>query len=172
MSDFNDLYQNHGAAAVKATRQSRPTRGERKRGETPVRPLPLAYEQVRKDEAEKLGIERISILDAEIAKACKASDPVNNAIDEEELEQWPDPVDGRAVFDALVAAFKRYVVLQRYQAETLALWCLFSHTFNAGNIAPKLLIYSPEKRCGKTTLLDVLVNVVWKPCPPPISLRL
>src|SRR5690606_12160382 len=47
--------------------------------------------------------------------------------------------------------------------EALALWSIFSYGFNASNIAPKLLIHSPEKRCGKTTLLDVLSELVWKP---------
>lgn len=45
----------------------------------------------------------------------------------------------------------------------MALWSIFSYCIDAGNIAPKLLIYSPEKRCGKTTLLDVLMGLVWKP---------
>lgn len=167
MSDFNDLYQRHGAAAVKATLGKAAPPNESL--ESAVKRLsalsPLAYEQVRKDEAAKLGIERLSVLDQEVSKARKPADSPHNTLEQEELEPWPDPVDGRALFDALVAAFKRYVVLQRYQAETLALWCIFSHAFEASNIAPKLLIHSPEKRCGKTTLLDVLVNLVWKPLP-------
>lgn len=78
-------------------------------------------------------------------------------------ELWPEPVDGAALFNELSGTFSRYLALQPYQPETLALWTIFSYCFNASNIAPKLLIHSPEKRCGKTTLLDVLSELVWQP---------
>jgi len=43
-------------------------------------------------------------------------------------------------------------------AETIAtaLWIIQSHAFRAFNITPRLAITSPEKGCGKTTLLDLL----------------
>lgn len=78
-------------------------------------------------------------------------------------EAWPEPVDGMALFNELSGTFKRYLALQQHQPEALALWTIFSHCHNASNIAPKLLIHSPEKRCGKTTLLDVLSELVWQP---------
>lgn len=84
---------------------------------------------------------------------------------QQEAEPWHEKVDGLELFNDLVAAFGKYLALQKYQAEALALWSIFSYCIDAANIAPKLLIYSPEKRCGKTTLLDVLVNIVWKPLP-------
>lgn len=80
-----------------------------------------------------------------------------------EVKPWHEPVDGRALFEDLTSTFKKYLALQNHQAETLALWSIFSHCHDANNIAPKLLIHSPEKRCGKTTLLDVLSELVWKP---------
>lgn len=82
---------------------------------------------------------------------------------ENKPELWPEPVDGAVLFEELSDTFRKYLALQPYQAETLALWSIFSYSFNASNIAPKLLIHSPEKRCGKTTLLDVLSELVWKP---------
>jgi hypothetical protein len=33
------------------------------------------------------------------------------------------------------------------------------------HITPRLAITSPEKQCGKTTLLDVLLPIVWRPLP-------
>jgi len=83
--------------------------------------------------------------------------------DNNKIELWPETVDGTMLFNELTKTFKQYLALQPYQAETLALWSIFSHCFDASNIAPKLLIHSPEKRCGKSTLLEVLSELVWQP---------
>lgn len=126
---------------------------------------PLEYEQVRDAEAKALGV-RVSALDNEVMQKRLSSD---NTVEEQRGPQaaksWHEPVDGQELFNALAATFKKYLALQKYQAEALALWAIFSYCIDAGNIAPKLLIYSPEKRCGKTTLLDVLIGIVWKPIP-------
>ena len=81
------------------------------------------------------------------------------------VEPWGEEVDGNELFRELTSTFDKYLVLNDFQSEALALWCIFSHSFNASNIAPKLLIHSPEKRCGKTTLLDVLSGLVRDPIP-------
>jgi hypothetical protein len=45
----------------------------------------------------------------------------------------------------------------------LALWIVHTHAFEASSITPRLFITSPEKRCGKTTLLRVIQALVPKP---------
>lgn len=127
---------------------------------------PLEYDQCREDEAKNHGV-RVSVLDAEVLKKrpASASADEKQITGPQEAAPWHEEVDGLELFNDLVAAFSQYLALQKYQAEALALWSIFSYCIDAGNIAPKLLIYSPEKRCGKTTLLDVLVNIVWKPLP-------
>lgn len=127
---------------------------------------PLEYEQVREQEAKTLGA-RVSALDTEVLKQRpdNRAGKEGDAIGSQEAEPWPKPVDGEALFHALVSVFRKYLALQKYQAEALALWVIFSHNIDAGNIAPKLLIYSPIKRCGKTTLLDVLMQLIWRALP-------
>ena len=127
---------------------------------------PLDYEQCREKEAKKHGF-RVSVLDAEVQKKRHVSDVVEKiqSVGPQEADPWHEKVDGHELFNDLTSAFKQYLALQKYQAEALALWSVFSYCIDASNIAPKLLIYSPEKRCGKTTLLDVLVNIIWKPLP-------
>ncbi len=127
---------------------------------------PLEYEQCREDEARRHGV-RVTALDGEVNKKRSAehSTEKKRMIGPQEVKAWHERVDGLELFHDLVAVFNRYLSLQKYQAETLSLWSIFSYCIDAGNIAPKLLIYSPEKRCGKTTLLDVLINLVWKPLP-------
>ena len=128
---------------------------------------PLEYERIREEEAKKLNV-RVSVLDQEVnlRRGCSKKDNTNtNEIGGKVIEPWPEPVDGIELYKELVGIFKKYLVLQQYQAETLALWVIFSYCIDANNIAPKLLIHSPEKRCGKTTLLDVLVGLVDRPIP-------
>ena len=47
-----------------------------------------------------------------------------------------------------------------WQADTAALWVARTHLFQRFEITPRLAITSPEKGCGKTTLLDVLGHLV------------
>mgnify|MGYP000441467425 CR=1 FL=1 len=74
-----------------------------------------------------------------------------------------NPVDGLELFEDIKSTYNRYMALQDGQAEVLTLWTLFSHTISAFSIAPKMIITSPEKRCGKTTLLDMMNGLVKDP---------
>lgn len=80
-------------------------------------------------------------------------------------EPWPDPVDGAVLLGELVRTFTRYVALPEGAATALALWVLHAHAHNAAAVSPILAITSPEKRCGKTTLLHVLGALVPRPLP-------
>jgi putative DNA primase/helicase len=82
-----------------------------------------------------------------------------------EPEPWPEPVDGAALISELEAAINRYVVLPKDAAFTCALWVLHAHCFDTFTCTPRLAITAPEKRCGKTTLLDVIGELVSRPLP-------
>src|SRR5207247_6048144 len=71
--------------------------------------------------------------------------------------------DGRALLDELEGVLKRFVVLPKYAAETLALWTLHTYAFELREVTTYVGIESPEKRCGKTTLLGVLSELVNRP---------
>src|SRR5262249_5781759 len=47
--------------------------------------------------------------------------------------------------------------------DATALWAVHTYLLDALHITPRLAITSPEKQCGKTTLLDVLFRLVWRP---------
>lgn len=67
------------------------------------------------------------------------------------------PADGAAILDTLRAALVRYVVLPSPQAtDAVVLWIAASHAQPAWAHAPRLVIRAPEKRCGKSRLLDVI----------------
>ncbi|MBO2456566.1 DUF3631 domain-containing protein [Actinomadura violacea] len=67
------------------------------------------------------------------------------------------PINGAALLDALRAALTRYVILPSPQAaDAVTLWIAATHAQPAWPHAPRLVIRAPEKRCGKSRLLDVV----------------
>lgn len=81
------------------------------------------------------------------------------------VEFWPDPVDGGALLSAISDTVGTYMILPKYAAETVALWCIFAHCHEAAEHSPILAIQSPEKRCGKTTMLNIIGRLVPVPLP-------
>lgn len=69
---------------------------------------------------------------------------------------WDEPVDGNKLLLELFSAYKNYVVLPTHGGPTLALWTLYTYGFQHFEFSPRLAITSPEKRCGKSTLLIML----------------
>jgi putative DNA primase/helicase len=81
----------------------------------------------------------------------------------EEVEAWPEPVDGSALLEELRQVLRRYVVLPPMASETLALWVVHTYAFELRNVSTYIGLGSPEKRCGKTTLLSVLSELANRP---------
>ena len=98
-------------------------------------------------------------------EAAKGKNGQGQALTLPEPTPWIEPVDGLELLDGLAAAIQRHVVLETHEAAAVALWAVHTHVFNAGMVTPRLGITSPEKRCGKTTLLDVLGCLVPRPLP-------
>ncbi len=64
---------------------------------------------------------------------------------------------GAALLDAVRAALVRYVVLPTpYAVDAVTLWIAATHAQPAWAHAPRLVIRGPEKRCGKSRLLDMV----------------
>ncbi|MFD4256441.1 DUF3631 domain-containing protein [Streptomyces sp. NPDC058534] len=71
--------------------------------------------------------------------------------------------EGAQILDALRAQIKRYVAMPSEEAVTaVALWVAATHLQGAWQHAPRLAIVAPEKRCGKSRLLDVVTETVHK----------
>ena len=73
-----------------------------------------------------------------------------------EVEAWTEAVDGAALLDEIRGVLKRFTVLPAWGAEALALWAVHTYAFHLRDVTTYVGISSPEKRCGKTTLLTVL----------------
>lgn len=122
---------------------------------------PLEYEAGhRKSAARRLNL-TLATLDRKVeeARGPKAP-PAAPAEIVETTEPWPDPVDGVILADELRALLRRHVVFtDEVDADAVVLWVIAAWTLDAFRLFPKLLIASPTKRCGKSTLLELIASV-------------
>jgi putative DNA primase/helicase len=123
---------------------------------------PVQYEQQRKDAAEQLGM-RATILD-KLVKAERPDDDnkQGSAISFPEPEPWHVPINGAQLLDDIAAAVRNHVVMSDAARDTAALWVVHTYLLDRFLVTPRLAITSPEKRCGKTTMLDVLSRLALK----------
>jgi hypothetical protein len=83
------------------------------------------------------------------------------------LSRSPTGKEGRrmsaTLLDDVCAFLRRFVVLTDHQATAVTLWAAHTFVFDAFSCTPYLAITSPEKRSGKTRLLEVLELLVREP---------
>ena len=117
---------------------------------------PLEYDRQRESAASAMGV-RVGTLDKLVFQARKDDEQVE-AGDElvEGVSPWPEPVDGAALLNQAREALKTYCVLPLGADVALSLWVMAGYAIDAFRIFPKGCLTSPEKRCGKTTTLEVI----------------
>lgn len=72
--------------------------------------------------------------------------------------------DGAALLDDLARTLRDYVVFADGHAPAaVALWIAVTHTLDAYECAPRLVITSPQKRCAKSRLLDIIAATCHNP---------
>ena len=126
---------------------------EGRRSRRSLRLTSLDYEREREPRAKAIGV-RVGVLDRLLKRERAEKD--DSALPHWRVEASPVPVDGAALLDAVRAVFRRYVVMPKGADTALALWVMHAWTMNAGEISPFMVLVSPTKRCGKTTVLILL----------------
>jgi hypothetical protein len=58
--------------------------------------------------------------------------------------------------DTMSDLIKRHCVLTNEEVDAIVLWLISSYLINDFRIFPKLSLISPEKRCGKTTTMEII----------------
>ncbi len=81
----------------------------------------------------------------------------------EDVEPWETPVNGCEILHSLHDTIKKHVVLDPSAVLAGTLWIVLTYCYDSFRILPILAVTSPEKRCGKTTLLEVLAGLTNKP---------
>ena len=78
----------------------------------------------------------------------------------EENNNKADIGDTLSFIEVLLNNIEKYIsehaILPKGASTAITLWCLATYNINNFRIFPKLTIYSPEKRCGKSTVLDLI----------------
>jgi putative DNA primase/helicase len=128
---------------------------------------PIEYEKERTEAAKRLGV-RTPILDKLVA----AEWPQNEAapgqgrkLELPEPKLWPEPVSGVALLDAIETLLARFIICNAPDRAAVALWITLTWFEEAAQVAPILNVQSPEKRCGKSTLLSLIVKLAKRPLP-------
>jgi hypothetical protein len=115
-----------------------------------------------KELANKLKIPKSAIKN-DIKKKIKKEENRENSTLFEEIEPWDEPVEGNEIANEIEAIIKTCVIMSEYQIFATTLWILLTYCYRSFFVVPLLVILSPEKRCGKTTLLQVLSRLVYRP---------
>ena len=123
----------------------------------------LEYELQREMAAARLGI-RVSALDKLVKGWRAATEDERTALPHWNVEPSTEPVDGAALLTNLRQAFRRYVVLPKGADIALPVWVLHAWTVDAGDISPLMILVSPTKRCGKTSVLILLYFLTPRSC--------
>jgi hypothetical protein len=73
-------------------------------------------------------------------------------------------LDGAALLDDLRNTITRFVAFpDQHAAAAVALWIATTHALPAFEFAPRLVITSPQKRCAKSRLLDIIAGTCHQP---------
>ena len=121
---------------------------------------PLDYDRRKEVLVELLGGVNKRTLDGLVKQARQSN--VQSEEDEESSglfageEPWPEVVDGKTLINELQTIIHRHVILSPQEGLAVALWTVLTYVFRAFRVCPRLLVSSPEKRCGKTTLLETI----------------
>jgi hypothetical protein len=123
---------------------------------------PAQRSQLSKVVAKRLGV-RVGALDADHHNEGEEA-PKKAPRLLEKIEPWPEPVDGAALLSEIHdKVLNRYVVLDSHLAVAPTLWTVLTYCYDLFYVLPILRVYSPEKQCGKSTLLDALEQVAIRP---------
>jgi putative DNA primase/helicase len=166
-TDFNDLHLIEGLDAVKAQFEAAGERtglqGDdlRSRLDALAEMDPVDREIERNRISKDFNV-RLSFIDkwiSDIEKEEKAGGATDIVV---EVEPAENPVDGAGLLSAIKMELLKYVILPGGVAESIAAWIVLTYCPDAFRILPLLGIVSPVKRCGKTTLLEILQGLTNK----------
>ncbi|BAK75340.1 protein of unknown function [Pseudogulbenkiania sp. NH8B] len=128
----------------------------------------LAYERTKKAAAERLGLDlsglkRVVDEQRKRSQAANDEDAAGRGMLFEDIEPWPETLDGSMLLDDLTAAVRCYVICQPETAQAAALWACMTWLIDVVNVAPIANITAPERNCGKSVMLSTLAKLAKRP---------
>jgi hypothetical protein len=124
---------------------------------------PIDYDRQREALAEELGV-RLSTLDQAVKSARRVDVPgQGTSVTVEDVDPWHEPVDGEKLLGEIAAALMSHIAMSAVEADTIALWCVYSHVYELFPVSPRLGIRAATAECGKTELLRRIRRFVNRP---------
>jgi hypothetical protein len=80
-----------------------------------------------------------------------------------DLVLWHEKVDGGALVTEIASYINKHAIVPDHATLVLALWTLHAHAYDAFYHSPRLVLRSPTKGCGKSTLRRALSRLVPRP---------
>ncbi len=123
----------------------------------------IDYYRQQKDAAKNLGVS-ITALDRLVKQARSQLFNTDARKIFPDIEPWHENVDGKTLLDALEHVINRFIAFPSInEAKAITLYIIYTYCYDIFDYSPILNISSPEKRCGKSTLLSVLKRIVNRP---------
>lgn len=123
----------------------------------------LEYERVRAAEAKRLGVRAGELDKAVSGTRTERQQEAGKAAMFPKVEPWADPVDLAELLGEIRDTVRRFIICDSSTAIAAALWAAFTWCIDHVQVAPLLVITAPEKRCGKSQLLDVVGRLSFRP---------
>jgi len=108
----------------------------------------------------------LALLDREVSQrsaarlrdsATAASDSTARVLASWKVEPYEEAVGTSMLLDELLTIISQFAILPKEAAIAVALWILHAWTFEAADWLPILAVTSPDRRCGKTRLLEIVL---------------
>ncbi|MDB4478185.1 DUF3631 domain-containing protein [Akkermansiaceae bacterium] len=80
----------------------------------------------------------------------------------ENLEPWENPVSIIDLIAEIESRLKRHIIMPPESRLALTMWTVASYCYDSFRIFPRVVLHSPEKRCGKTTTMELIHASVFK----------
>lgn len=118
---------------------------------------PIEYDRIRTEQAKVLKV-RPATLDS-MVKAERENSFNQESSPFADIEPWHEAIAPAQLLDEITNTIQRFIVVDKYQAQTAALWVSACWFIDVIQCAPIALINAPERACGKTQLLTVLARL-------------
>src|SRR5437763_8117185 len=106
----------------------------------------VQYEREREAAAATLKI-RVAVVDKLVKAACQGASPgQGRKVELQEIDPWPDPVDGAVLLDEISTAIYEHIHLSPQQADTCALYSVYAHAYHVFRVAPRLGVRAPPRK--------------------------
>ncbi len=123
----------------------------------------IDYDRQREAAAKRLNV-RVSALDDAVKTKRRArQEAAGEYALFPQIAPWPSSVTAAELLDDITQTVRRFIVCSPEIAAATALWAAFTWFIERVQVAPLLVITAPEKRCGKSQLLNLVERLACRP---------